>query len=579
MAELPRYRRDGLLSAVSPGFEGVGLREAARASETLTRAMDRVSQMAFQVAGEQAKIEGIEYGAANAPTAQQLATAKASGKDLEDLLPGDTFSIFGSAARSTALDIIGVNIEKEARESIVGLQARFEAGKIDLPTMQEQLVTIEDSYSAILQDISPAAAAKFRATIATVGNSAFLAAAKDTAEAARKQDEISLRYQADLIVDGVEGQVDSLVRTIFKAGITADEKGGAVILPEDRIEAVARDTIASFARQIDDPTFYKTYTDKLDAEISRAKVDLVAEYLEQDPLNRVPELDQDGAYLADPNVKHLFSILDSGERDKVEARIEAYVDDIQAEADAAEVRSGRDRDRRAKELAPLIHKAINNDRLEEARQYMNELQDLDYGLWKTFDAVTRGGGAIVDLKEVVQNLDMKDHFGTLTIEEINKAFSDNQITKSTYDDFFKRYQAQKDSRYKDGLSYAKNALGYPEYDFVDPQGSQRLAIIQVKNVQNEWLNLKDTAIKEGRDPGDAFDFFKRRADEIKKGGFDPAAIENAIKTINTFLVERGISISDYSELSIPDDLSSKRYGELSAAKDLLIQQGMPYGDQ
>ncbi len=579
MAELPRYRRDGLLSAVSPGFDSAALREGARASETLTRAMDRVSQMAFQVAGEQAKIEGIEYGAANAPTAQQLATAKASGKDLEDLLPGDTFSIFGSAARSTALDIIGLNIEKEARESIVGLQAGFEAGTIDLPTMQEQLVTIEDSYSAILQDISPAATAKFRAAIATVGNSAFLAAAKDTAEAAKKQDEISLRYQADLIVDGVEGQVDSLVRTIFKAGITADEKGGAVILPEDRIETVSRDTIASFARQIDDPTFYKTYTDKLDAEISRAKVDLVAEYLEQDPLNRVPELDQDGAYLADPNVKHLFSILDSGERDKVEARIEAYVDDIQAEADASEVRSGRDRDRRAKELAPLIHKAINNDRLEEARQYMDELQDLDYGLWKTFDATTRGGGAIVDLKEVVQNLDMKDHFGTLKIEEINKAFSDNQITKSTYDDFFKRYQAQKDSRYQDGLNYAKNALGYPEYDFVDPQGSQRLAIIQVKNVQNEWFNKKDTAIKEGRDPGDAFDFFKKRAEEIKNGGFDPAKIENAIKTVNTFIVERGISISDYSELSIPDDLSSKQYGELSAAKDLLIQQGMPYGDQ
>ena len=178
MAELPRYRRDGLLSAVSPSFDSAALRQSARSSETLTRAMDRVSQMAFQAAGEQAKIEGIEYGAANAPTIQQLKEAQQRGESLENLLPGDTFSIFGQNARSAALDYINTSLQTQARKSISDLSLQFEQGSIDLPKMQESLATIEDTYSVIIQEFSPTESGKFRAQISLTGNSVYLAASK-----------------------------------------------------------------------------------------------------------------------------------------------------------------------------------------------------------------------------------------------------------------------------------------------------------------------------------------------------------------------------------------------------------------
>jgi hypothetical protein len=269
MAELPRYRRDGLLSAVSPGFEGVGLREAARASETLTRAMDRVSQMAFQVAGEQAKIEGIEYGAANAPTIQQLREAKERGESLEDLLPGDTFSVFGQNARSAALDYINTSVQTEARKSIADLSLQFEKGLVDLPTMQEQLATIEDTYSGIIQEFSPSEAAKFRAQISLTGNSVYLAASKKQIAEAKKDNDTRMQMGVDMMIDSVDAFVEA-------GNLTNDS--GEVITVDDRLE-VLRKEIEKFGDQTT-PATKRSMLSRFDAKVVDAQKNAVVAQFE-----------------------------------------------------------------------------------------------------------------------------------------------------------------------------------------------------------------------------------------------------------------------------------------------------------
>ena len=575
MAELPRYRRDGLLSAVSPGFDSAALREGARASETLTRAMDRVSQMAFQVAGEQAKIEGIEYGAANAPTVEQLARAKASGQNIEDMLPGDTFSVFGSAARSTAINLIETSIESQARESITALQAGFEAGTVSLTDMQEKLATIEDSYSAVLSEVSPTSAAQFRASIGVVGNSAFLSAAKTAMADQKKRDEVVTRYEAKVLLEGIPGQVTSLVNTIVNAGIQTNESG-EVISIDDKIEVAARQHLAKLALSIDDPSFFDTYSERLDTEVSKAKVSVITEYLKEDPLNRIPELDQDGAYLEDADVKSLFSILTAEERDAVSQSIDNYVDELQAEEDAEDQRSERRRKERVNQIAPLINKAIADDDDGAIRVYMDELEVMDYSLWKSFVGVVNGGGAQTDDPEVVKSLNFKTTTGSLNIAELNDMFSERQITRSTYDSMFSRYEAQKSTRYKEGLTVARNTLQYPEYDFIDMSDTQRKAIIKMKDLENEYLALKESATVAGQEAPDPFEFFTRRSLEIKNEGFDPAALQNAERLINTFIQERGLNIGSYNDVVLPSDLRPEDYGKLDEALNLLKGQGIQY---
>jgi hypothetical protein len=213
MAELPRYRRDGLLTAVAPQIQGVGLQESARSSQALSQAMDRVSNFALKRMEQQAKVEGMQYGAANAPTPEQLAKAKASGQDIQDLLPGDQFTVFGSSARAVAVELITTNMEMQARESVTAAQSAFETGSLDLPGLQAELANIEDAYSSVLSEVSPAASAKFRASIGLIGNSAFLSAAKSQATKDRKDLEISYRLGVDSLISNVE--------TIYRAGPTS----------------------------------------------------------------------------------------------------------------------------------------------------------------------------------------------------------------------------------------------------------------------------------------------------------------------------------------------------------------------
>ena len=264
MAELPRYRRDGLLSAVSPSFDSAALRQSARSSETLTRAMDRVSQMAFQAAGEQAKIEGIEYGAANAPTIQQLKEAQQRGESLENLLPGDTFSIFGQNARSAALDYINTSLQTQARKSISDLSLQFEQGSIDLPKMQESLATIEDTYSAIIQEFSPTESAKFRAQISLTGNSVYLAASKKQMAEAKRENDINLEMGVDEMINSVDAFV--------QAGHLKNDQG-EIITVDNRLD-VLRQEIEKFGNQTT-PATKRGMLSRFDAKVKDAKINAV----------------------------------------------------------------------------------------------------------------------------------------------------------------------------------------------------------------------------------------------------------------------------------------------------------------
>jgi hypothetical protein len=264
MAELPRYRRDGLLSAVSPSFDSAALRQSARSSETLTRAMDRVSQMAFQAAGEQAKIEGIEYGAANAPTIQQLKEAQQRGESLENLLPGDTFSIFGQNARSAALDYINTSLQTQARKSISDLSLQFEQGSIDLPKMQESLATIEDTYSAIIQEFSPTESAKFRAQISLTGNSVYLAASKKQMAEAKRENDINLEMGVDEMINSVDAFV--------QAGHLKNDQG-EIITVDNRLD-VLRQEIEKFGNQTT-PATKRGMLSRFDAKVKDAKTNAV----------------------------------------------------------------------------------------------------------------------------------------------------------------------------------------------------------------------------------------------------------------------------------------------------------------
>ena len=475
MAELPRYRRDGLLSAVSPGFEGVGLREAARASETLTRAMDRVSQMAFQVAGEQAKIEGIEYGAANAPTVEQLAKAKEQGKDIKEILPGDTFSIFGQAARATAIDMLTSTMETQARESIVGIQTRYELGQIDLAGMQENLTTIEDTYSAILSDIDPVAASRFRATIGLAGNSAFLSAAKSKVKADKKAMET-------LLAVGVQAMIDS-VPTIVDAGVTK-ANDGSIVTPNDSIN-VLRAQIQKYGSQMENgDTFIRENLRILDQRYNEALVGNVADWVMEDPIKHTNQI-MSGT-IKDAGMNALVSSMTTEQiRDAKKAANDQMTAFFGRENQLYQ-RNERLRGELFDALVPQLFDAKATGRDEDVESILMRMADLKpVEATSMREAIYTTGG--IDNAEVVTGLDLLSTQGALTLDLINEKRADKEISESTYRRYLGAIEQQRNTDHNEALTFAENILRPGVRGLINPGADDRKALKKLGELENAMI--------------------------------------------------------------------------------------------
>lgn len=475
MAELPRYKRDRLLGAVSPQYQGVALQEASRASQTLSTAMDRLSRAAFGVAGEQAKIEGMEYGAANAPTIQQLAEAKAQGKDVTELLPGDKLTVFGTAARGVAIDMISATLETEARESLTAAQTMYTLGKMDLPTLQTKIATIEDSYSSIIEDISPASAAKFRASIGLAGNSVFLSAAKDKV----KKDKDALEAQ---LAGGVQGMIDS-VTTIFDAGATV-APDGSIITPYDSIE-VLRTEIQKYGSMVENgETFVRENLRLLDKKVEDVVVSSVTNWVLQDPINRERQV-RTGEY-TDQNIAITINSMSPELRAAArKAANDALSRDLSRES-ALSSRRDRIRGDAFAALIPQLSEAKragNDDLVEQLLGQMEELDPVKADAQR--EAIFTSGG--VDGADTITGLDTLSQLGQLTPDIVAEARINRQISESTYRRYLGEIDARRDQDHNDAMTIAENSLRPGVRSLINPGDDDRKALKALGELENAMI--------------------------------------------------------------------------------------------
>jgi len=261
---MPRYRRQGVRIAQMPQITTAASQEAARTSETLSKNMDRVSTFAFNRAEQAAKVEGERYGALNAPSMKQLQDAAASGKDVEELVPGDTSTVFGSAARSSALEAMTLRFESKAREEITALESQFANEEIDLDTFGSRLTSLVEQQTDVLAEVDPLAAQKFSAAVGVAGNSAYLSAAKTQAKRNKNRQEIE-----------AIGAVDQLITQlpdVVAAGPTVTENGETITV-DQKLEFY-RSEILSVSALLDSPEFAH-YQSKILFKLDRKTLNLI----------------------------------------------------------------------------------------------------------------------------------------------------------------------------------------------------------------------------------------------------------------------------------------------------------------
>ena len=239
MATLPLYQPTGFLPADIPRLDRADVKEAQAQLTTITSALDRVSQFAFKKAEEQAEREGLQYGAENQPSAEQVMAAMEAGKSPQELFaqPNTTF---GNAARKVQAAQLRNELEVKVRTEFTRLSGMIEAGAFNLKDVQTEIKAITDGYGRAISSISPEEGLRFRASAGSAGAPVYAKAADRAYKIYGEQLEVNAK---DLIAQS----------PIIMSNIIEVEQDPVKL--KGRIMA-ERERVMDILRQRNDPQFF-----------------------------------------------------------------------------------------------------------------------------------------------------------------------------------------------------------------------------------------------------------------------------------------------------------------------------------
>jgi hypothetical protein len=174
-----------------------------------------------------AKIEGDEYGAANAPTMEQILAARQTGEELT--LPGDKNTLFGRAARQAAATIVSSELELAAHKEMNTAILDFKQREANPAGLQDKLDAIILGYSSTFDETVPSMARSMKAKLSLNAQTKY--ASYHSAYITNQQENSRAAWIANSSLD-----FDNLPN-LFKTGIVEKDKQGNEIVrpvkPED----------------------------------------------------------------------------------------------------------------------------------------------------------------------------------------------------------------------------------------------------------------------------------------------------------------------------------------------------------
>jgi hypothetical protein len=256
----------------------VGPREQAQTANVLAQVLDRMSASAFQTAGVMRQQEGLQFAAQNPLTSEQIESAK-GGMTMGMGGRGETSSISSTSsmnffdqavAKARSLELSG-HFEIEGRNELVKLLAGVENGSVTSAQVSDKIKTMTDGYSKSLANIDPEASIKFRATMATHGNTVLNAAYKE--ELQRKKAKDIALFDLDF-----DNNIALLEKTVSQGFWM--EKGQKRSI--DELVAVFRSDIYNQSLLLGDKAIQIEYSTKFETALRTAKINSVTKALMSD---------------------------------------------------------------------------------------------------------------------------------------------------------------------------------------------------------------------------------------------------------------------------------------------------------
>ena len=275
-----------MVQAQQQQVDYIGPRVAAQGASQIAQVLDRMSASAFQMAGQTRQQEGLQYAAQNPLTSEQIDAAKGGitfglgGRGDMSSINTSTPNIFDQAvAKARSLELSS-HFEIEGRNELVKMLADVEAGNISSAQVSAKVKTMSDGYSKSLSSIDPEASIKFRATMATHGNTVLNAAYKAELDRAKNQRITKFDANFDNVVRLLEAEVSR--------GSWIDSNGQQRSI--DELADVSRRNVYNESMLLGDKALQTEYSTKFEVALRNAKINAVTKALISDENMADPEL-------------------------------------------------------------------------------------------------------------------------------------------------------------------------------------------------------------------------------------------------------------------------------------------------
>lgn len=257
----------------------IGPRVAAQGASQMAQILDRMSANTFQAAAELRQQEGLQFAAQNPLTSQQVQLAK-DGINPEGWFMGpdgqpaqiptvNAAGYFAKAvAKARSLELSG-HFEIEGRNELTKLLAEVETGSMNSNQVQAKIATMSSGYAKSLANIDPEAAIKFRATMATHGNTVLNAAYK--AELDRAKAQRIAKFDSDF------DNTTRLIEATVSQGSWTDANGQQRSI--DELADVFRKNVLTQSLLLGDKALQTEYSAKFEVVLRNAKINGVTKAL------------------------------------------------------------------------------------------------------------------------------------------------------------------------------------------------------------------------------------------------------------------------------------------------------------
>lgn len=267
-----------MVQAQQQSVDYIGPRVAAQGDSQLAQVLDRMSASAFQMAGQMRQQEGLQYVAQNKLTTEQVDLARdgitwgMGGRGDMASVSTNSLNFFDQAvAKARSLELSG-HFEIEGRNELVKMLNDVEAGNATSAQVSEKIKTMSDGYSKSLANIDPEASIKFRATMATHGNTVLNAAYKAELDLAKAQR--ITKFDSDF-----DNSIRLLEQTISRGSWT-DANGQVRSI--DELADVFRKNVLNQSLLLGDKALQIQYSTKFEAALRTAKINAVTKALMDD---------------------------------------------------------------------------------------------------------------------------------------------------------------------------------------------------------------------------------------------------------------------------------------------------------